>query len=236
MPRSLIHTVLLTSLLASPAAAQARVADIEGRPGCDSSGYVASPVAISNIADSSALLTAMLRFAKNEQQFSVHIEYYPSGALKDLVVYYADLNKKERKAAADSLRPRFLAIAKQPREWTFQVVAKVNPESGPQLVLIPDWITCQPVLASRDQVQAELSQVAHALAASSPTYQRHQGEVTLQFMVQPDGSTSDIRVKRSSGRPMADSLVVKVFSTARYWPGVMGQLAVPMPIEQKVSL
>ena len=45
-----------------------------------------------------------------------------------------------------------------------------------------------------------------------------EGTVTLRFIVQPDGSVSDIRIARSSGHPRLDAAAVRSLRRAKFQP------------------
>ena len=59
-----------------------------------------------------------------------------------------------------------------------------------------------------------------------------EGTVTLRFIVQPDGSVSDIRIARSSGHPRLDAAAVRSLRRAKFQPATCHGKPIAVRIHQ----
>ena len=59
-----------------------------------------------------------------------------------------------------------------------------------------------------------------------------EGIVTLRFIVQPDGSVSDIRIARSSGHPRLDAAAVRSLRQAKFQPATCHGKPIAVRIHQ----
>ena len=62
-----------------------------------------------------------------------------------------------------------------------------------------------------------------------------EGTVTLRFIVQPDGSVSDIRIARSSGHPRLDAAAVRSLRQAKFQPATCHGKPIAMQIHQSFT-
>ena len=62
-----------------------------------------------------------------------------------------------------------------------------------------------------------------------------EGIVTLRFIVQPDGSVSDIRIARSSGHPRLDAAAQRNLRQAKFQPATCHGKPIAVRIHQSIT-